>query len=201
MIAQLTGTVRHLTTEKVVIEVGGVGYSLSITPVTSSKITMGSSLTISTTLVVREDSMTLFGFLDSHERDIYEVLQTVTGIGPKVALAITGALTPDSLAMAIAQEDIAAIEKVPGIGRKGAQRLILELKGKLLTDAPAQSYSATHSTTRDQLLAALTGLGFSSKESDIAINATFSHISENGEDPSRLEISELLRLTLQSGKR
>ncbi len=201
MISLLTGTIRSLHADKVVLEVGGVGYLVSITQRTSLSLTQGSLVSLHTSLVVREDSMTLFGFLDSHERDIYEVLQTVTGIGPKVALAITGALTPDSLAMAIAQEDIAAIEKVPGIGRKGAQRLILELKGKLLTDAPAQSYSATHSTTRDQLLAALTGLGFSSKESDIAINATFSHISENGEDPSTFEISELLRLTLQSGKR
>jgi Holliday junction DNA helicase RuvA len=200
MIAQLTGTVRHLTTEKVVVEVGGVGYSLSITPVTSSKITMGSVLTISTTLVVREDSMTLFGFLDSHERDLYETLQTVTGIGPKVALAITGALSPDDLARAIAAEDIAAIEKVPGIGRKGAQRLILELKGKLVSDAP-HSPRAVNSPVRDQLLAALTGLGFSAKESDIAINSTLAHLAEIGEDPSRYEVSELLKLTLQSGKR
>jgi Holliday junction DNA helicase RuvA len=200
MIAQLTGTVRHLTTEKVVVEVGGVGYSLSITPVTSSKITMGSVLTISTTLVVREDSMTLFGFLDSNERDLYETLQTVTGIGPKVALAITGALTPDDLARAIASEDIAAIEKVPGIGRKGAQRLILELKGKLVSDAP-QSPRTANSPVRDQLLAALTGLGFSAKESDIAINSTFAHLAEIGEDASSYEMSELLKLTLQSGKR
>lgn len=200
MIAQLTGTVRHLTTEKVVVEVGGVGYSLSITPVTSSKITMGSVLTISTTLVVREDSMTLFGFLDSQERDLYETLQTVTGIGPKVALAITGALSPDDLARAIAAEDIAAIEKVPGIGRKGAQRLILELKGKLVPDSP-QFPRAANSPVRDQLLAALTGLGFSAKESDIAINSTFAHLAEIGEDPSTYEVSELLKLTLQSGKR
>jgi Holliday junction DNA helicase RuvA len=200
MIAQLTGTVRHLTTEKVVVEVGGVGYSLSITPVTSSKITMGSAVTISTTLVVREDSMTLFGFLDPHERDLYETLQTVTGIGPKVALAITGALSPDDLARAIASEDIAAIEKVPGIGRKGAQRLILELKGKLVSDTQ-QSTRAVNSPVRDQLLAALTGLGFSAKESDIAINSTFAHLAELGENPSSYEVSDLLKLTLQSGKR
>jgi Holliday junction DNA helicase RuvA len=144
--------------------------------------------------------MTLFGFLDSLERDLYETLQTVTGIGPKVALAITGALSPDDLARAIAAEDIAAIEKVPGIGRKGAQRLILELKGKLVSDAP-HSPRATNSPVRDQLLAALTGLGFSAKESDIAINSTFAHLAEIGEEPSAYEVSELLKLTLQSGKR
>ena len=200
MIAQLTGTVRHLTTEKMVLEVGGVGYAVSITPRTSTQITMGSVVTLSTTLVVREDSMMLFGFLDSHDRDIYETLQTVSGIGPKVALAITGALTPSDLAQAIATEDIAAIEKVPGIGRKGAQRLILELKGKLVTDTDVPRVSA-HSAVRDQLLAALTGLGFSAKESDTAINNTISQLSENGEDPASYDVATLLKLTLQSGKR
>ncbi len=200
MIAQLTGTVRHLTTEKVVLEVGGVGYAISITPRTSTNIVMGSELTLATTLVVREDSLTLFGFLDPRDRDIYETLQTVTGIGPKVALAITGALTPDELASAIAQEDIGAIEKVPGIGRKGAQRLILELKGKLVTDKDLPKLT-THSVVRDQLLSALTGLGFTAKESDIAINSTFAHITESGGQPDAYSVPELLKLTLQSGKR
>lgn len=200
MIAHLTGTVRHLTTEKVVLEVGGVGYSISITPRTSTHIVMGSEISLSTTLIVREDSMTLFGFLDARDRDIYETLQSVTGIGPKVALAITGALTPDELARAIALEDIAAIEKVPGIGRKGAQRLILELKGKLVSDTSTPQL-ATHSAVRDQLLSALTGLGFTAKESDIAINNTFANLVENGEEPSTMGVPELLKLALQNGKR
>lgn len=200
MIAHLTGTVRHLTTEKVVLEVGGVGYSISITPRTSTHIVMGSEISLSTTLIVREDSMTLFGFLDSRDRDIYETLQNVTGIGPKVALAITGALTPDELARAISLEDIAAIEKVPGIGRKGAQRLILELKGKLVADTSTPQL-ATHSAVRDQLLSALTGLGFSAKESDLAINNTFANLVENGEEPASMGVPELLKLALQNGKR
>lgn len=200
MIAHLTGTVRHLTTEKVVLEVGGVGYSISITPRTSTHIVMGSEISLSTTLIVREDSMTLFGFLDSRDRDIYETLQSVTGIGPKVALAITGALTPDELARAISLEDIAAIEKVPGIGRKGAQRLILELKGKLVADTSTPQL-ATHSAVRDQLLSALTGLGFSAKESDLAINNTFASLVENGEEPASMGVPELLKLALQNGKR
>jgi Holliday junction DNA helicase RuvA len=200
MIAQLTGTVRHLTTEKVVLEVGGVGYAISLTPRTSLQIVMGSALTLSTTLVVREDSLTLFGFLDPHERDIFETLQSVSGIGPKVALAITGSLTPDELAHAIAAEDVKAIEKVPGIGKKGAQRLILELKGKLVSDVAPQMISAHHGM-RDQLLAALTGLGFSAKESDIAINSSLNQLAEDGLDPSTYSLADLLKLTLQSGKR
>ena len=201
MISLLTGSVRTITSEKVVLEVGGVGYLLSITPRTSTHLTSGSIVTLHTSMVVREDSMTLFGFLDSRDRDVYELLQSVSGIGPKVALSITGALTPSDLAYAIASEDIAAIEKVPGIGKKGAQRLILELKGKLLSDTAPSSSVTAHSSTREQLLAGLTGLGFSAKESDIAINSTLSHLSEIGEDPSTYELSELLRLSLQSGKR
>lgn len=200
MIAQLTGTVRHLTTEKVVLEVGGVGYAISLTPRTSLQIVMGAALTLSTTLVVREDSLTLFGFLDPHERDIFETLQSVSGIGPKVALAITGALTPDELAHAIAAEDIKTIEKVPGIGKKGAQRLILELKGKLVSDSAPQVASSHHGV-RDQLLAALTGLGFSAKESDLAINASLNQLAEDGIDPTTYSLADLLKLTLQSGKR
>jgi Holliday junction DNA helicase RuvA len=200
MIAQLTGTVRHLTTEKVVLEVGGVGYAISLTPRTSLQIVMGAALTLSTTLVVREDSLTLFGFLDPSERDIFETLQSVSGIGPKVALAITGALSPDELAQAIAAEDVKTIEKVPGIGKKGAQRLILELKGKLVSDSAPQ-LSSSHHGVRDQLLAALTGLGFSAKESDLAINASLNQLAEDGIDPTTYSLADLLKLTLQSGKR
>jgi Holliday junction DNA helicase RuvA len=200
MIAQLTGTTRHLTTEKLILEVGGVGYALSITARTSQQITLGSVITLSTSLVVREDSMTLFGFLDSRDRDVYETLQTVSGIGPKVALAITGAMTPDDLARAIASEDIASIEKIPGIGRKGAQRLILELNGKFVTDVSTPAVT-THSAIRDQLLAALTGLGFTAKESDVAINSTISRLAESGDDVSSFDVAALLKLTLQSGKR
>ncbi len=200
MIAQLTGTVRHLTTDKVVLEVGGVGYAISVTPRSSLQIVMGAALTLSTTLVVREDSLTLFGFLDPHERDIFETLQSVSGIGPKVALAITGALTPDELAQAIAAEDIKTIEKVPGIGKKGAQRLILELKGKLVSDSAPQ-FTSSHHGVRDQLLAALTGLGFSAKESDLAINASLNQLAEDGLDPASYSLADLLKLTLQSGKR
>ena len=200
MIAQLTGTVRHLTTEKVVLEVGGVGYAISLTPRSSAQIVMGSALTLSTTLIVREDSLTLFGFLDPHERDVFETLQSVSGIGPKVALAITGALTPDDLAHAIASEDVKTIEKVPGIGKKGAQRLILELKGKLVTES-SPSISSSHHGVRDQLISALTGLGFTAKESDLAINASLNQLAEEGLNPGSYSLAELLKLTLQSGKR
>ena len=131
MISLINGVVRSLSTDRAVVEVGGVGLSVSITSQTGTQLNIGAPVQLFTSLVVREDSLTLFGFLDEESRSAFELVQTVSGIGPKVALAILGAHTPQSLAVAIAQEDIKAIEKVPGIGRKGAQRLILELKGKI----------------------------------------------------------------------
>lgn len=201
MISLISGTLRSLTLERAVVDVSGVGYSLLITPRTSTQLVLGGEATFFTTLVVREDSMTLFAFLDSTERDTFEILQTVSGIGPKVALAITGALTSDDLARAVTQEDFATIEKVPGIGKKGAQRLVLELKGKIHTSTSESKMPVAQSGIRDQLLAALTGLGFSPKDSDIAITSTFALLSESSTDPSQVEISELLRLALQSGRR
>jgi Holliday junction DNA helicase RuvA len=201
MISLLSGTLRALTFDRAVVEVSGIGYSLLITPRTSQKLVLGGEVSFFTTLVVREDSLTLFAFLDSAERDTFEILQTVTGVGPKVALAITGALTPDNLARAIAQEDIGSIEKVPGIGKKGAQRLVLELKGKLHTVSNDVKVPLAQVGIRDQLIAALTGLGFSPKDSDAAITATFATLSESSTDPAKIEISELLRLALQSGRR
>ena len=121
MISLVNGIVRSISQERAIVEVGGVGLSVSITGPTSAHLNLGASVQLFTTLVVREDSLTLFGFLDDESRSTFELVQTVSGIGPKVALAIMGAHTPDSLARAISQEDIKAIEKVPGIGRKGAQ--------------------------------------------------------------------------------
>ena len=131
---------------------------------------------------------------------MFELVQTVSGIGPKVALSILGALTPEDLARAISQEDISAIEKVPGIGRKGAQRLILELKGKLGDLSSAQQYRGHQPAWREQLTSALVSLGFSPKESDGAISQVISELQAEGVDAGQLELSELLKLTLASGK-
>ena len=201
MISLITGAVRSISTDKAIVEVGGVGLSLSITSQTSSQLHLGASAQLFTSLVVREDSLTLFGFLDEQSRNTFELLQTVSGIGPKVALAVMGSHSAESLARAIAQEDIKAIEKVPGIGRKGAQRLILELKGKL-TDFGSGSAAQVHQPVwREQLMSALISLGYSSKESDSAINEVLAQYGEQGVDGSGLELSELLKKVLQSGRR
>ena len=201
MISLINGVVRSIGSEKVVVEVGGVGLAVSVTSQTGSQLNIGVPVQLFTTLIVREDALTLFGFLDEESRSTFELVQTVTGIGPKVALAIMGSHSPQTLAAAIAQEDIAAIEKVPGIGRKGAQRLILELKGKITDFGNAPRSSHHQPVWREQLTSALVSLGFSAKDSDAAINSVVAEYAENGVEPTELELSELLKQALQSGRR
>jgi Holliday junction DNA helicase RuvA len=200
MISLLSGTVRSIHSDRLVVEVGGFGLSVLVTPTTATQVSLGSQIQLFTSLVVREDSLTLFGFVNEESRSLFELVQTVSGIGPKVALSILGALTPEDLSRAIAQEDIGAIEKVPGIGRKGAQRMILELKGKLSDLSHAQLYKGHQPAWREQLSSALVSLGFSPKESDNAISAVVTDLQSDGVDPSGVELSELLKRTLASGK-
>jgi Holliday junction DNA helicase RuvA len=201
MISLINGTVRSISLDKAIVEVGGVGLALSITQKTSSQLNLGVAAQFFTTLVVREDSLTLFGFLEDGERVLFELVQTVSGIGPKVALSIVSALSPSQLAIAVAQEDISAIEKVPGIGRKGAQRLILELKGKL-SDFGTSTESTHHQPAwREQLTSALVSLGFNAKDSDLAISQVVSRLAEDGIDAQTLELSDLLKRALSQGGR
>jgi len=201
MISLINGIVRSISSDRAVVEVGGVGLAVSLTSQTTTQLNLGTPVQLFTSLVVREDSLTLFGFLDEESRSAFELVQTVSGIGPKVALAILGAHTPQSLAVAIAQEDIKAIEKVPGIGRKGAQRLILELKGKI-SDFESVDHKQIHQPVwREQLTSALISLGFTAKDSDAAITAVVSQYADNGIDAQNVDISELLKATLQSGRR
>lgn len=201
MISLISGVVRSIATDKVIVEVSGVGLAVSVTTQTSSQLNIGVPVQLFTTLIVREDALTLFGFLDEESRSTFELVQTVTGIGPKVALAIMGSHSPQTLAASIAQEDISAIEKVPGIGRKGAQRLILELKGKISDFGSGHKSSHHQPVWREQLTAALVSLGFTAKDSDSAINSVIAEYGETGVEPTEVELSELLKKALQSGRR
>ena len=131
MIAQITGTVVAAGATWIVVEVGGVGLRALSTPATSASARIGERITLHTSLIVREDSLTLFGFADADEREAFDVALSVTGIGPKIAQAIVSVLPPDALRTAIQTENIVALTKVPGIGRKGAERLVIELRDKV----------------------------------------------------------------------
>lgn len=174
MISSLSGTVQSIRLDSAVVQVNGIGYLLHATPATLAALRLGEQVTLSTSLVVREDSLTLFGFTDDDERSVFETAQTVSGVGPRLALAMLAVLTPDALRHAVAAEDVKALTRVPGIGQKGAQRLILELGGKL--GAPSGDAGASRPGDRapagdhtEQVVEALVGLGWSAKVAQDAI--------------------------------
>ena len=176
MIASVRGAVQHIGLDRVVVEVGGVGMLLHTTPATASAQHRGREATLATTLVVREDSLTLYGFGSDEERDIFEQVQTVSGVGPRLALAMLSVLAPDRLRAAVTGADLATLTKVPGIGKKGAERIVLELRDKIGVPTgaggttPATPVSAGPSW-RDQVTDALTGLGYSGKQAEDAVSA------------------------------
>lgn len=192
MIASLFGKTRALKLDQTILEVNGVGYLVHITAKTSSQMSIGRDYQLFTSMVVREDSMTLYGFLQSDERELFELVQTVSGIGPKVALAITAAMSIEDLSHAVANKNESAIAAVPGIGKKGAQRLILELTGKM--DFIGVPNAKSSISWRDQLAEALTGLGFARKQAELAINE-ISAIRE-AKELDALSSTELLKLAL-----
>ena len=198
MISSLFGRVRSLQTDRVIVEVGGVGLCVNITVATSVRLSVGNDAQLFTSLVVREESLTLYGFLDDSSRVLFDLVQTVSGIGPKVALAILGVMTPEDLGSAIAREDVKAIERVPGIGHKGAQRLILELKGKISHHVAGPRVEHVPAW-REQVTSALTSLGFSAREADAAVAHLLITLQAENEDPSSIDTGELLRRALQRG--
>ncbi|CAB5107944.1 MAG: Holliday junction branch migration protein RuvA [Actinobacteria bacterium] len=200
MISTVHGVVRAVQSDRLVLEVGGVGLSILVNPRTAAEVSVGSQLLLYTTLVVREDSLTLFGFVHDEARALFELVQTVSGIGPKVALSILGALSPEDLGRAIATDDVASIERVPGIGKKGAQRLILELKGKVSSLTNTSALSPHLPAWREDLAGALVTLGFSPRDSDAAISALVSRLASDGVDPKTIALGDLLKDALAHGK-
>jgi len=176
VIASLTGTVAHVGLDRAVVDVGGVGYLVHATPTTLATLRVGETAGVSTSMVVREDSMTLYGFGDPDERDVFEVVQTVSGVGPRLALAMLAVHTPDALRRAVAGEDLAALTRVPGIGRKGAQRIVLELgdrlgppSGALAGAGAAAGPAASAGDHSERVVEALAGLGWPAKQADDAV--------------------------------
>ena len=197
MIAYVRGSVSSLGLTTAVVDVGGIGLELQCAPGTLADLRVGQAATLSASLVVREDSLTLYGFADEDERSIFEILQTVTGVGPRLAQAMLAVHSPDSLRLAVASEDINALMKVSGVGRKGAQRLVLELKDRLGAPSGAivdLSGTPSHDgpTWQGPVHSALVGLGWSAREADAALTAIAPDIESDA------DVSTVLRAALRS---
>lgn len=168
MISSLRGQVQHVGLDHAVVEVGGVGFAVQMTPSTLATLRRGEEASLATTLIVREDSLTLFGFADAEARELFGLLQTVSGIGPRIALATLAVLEPDKLRHALAEGNITVLTQVPGIGKKGAERLIIELRDKV--GALPTPTTPAHSKTRDHVVEALLGLGFPAKAAEQTVD-------------------------------
>lgn len=196
MIASVRGKVLEVGLNSAVIEVGGVGLDLRCTPDTLSTLRIGHEVAMPTSLVVREDSLTLFGFADSEEKELFELLQTASGVGAKTALTMLACLSPDVLRGAIASEDVKMLTRVPGIGQKGAQRIILELKDRIGAVASAVPAAVRSAAWEQQVHTGLVGLGWSVKEADGAVAAVRIEATEPA------DVGALLRAALRTlGKR
>lgn len=191
MIASLSGVVKAVTPHSAVVEVGGVGILVQISSRLSASALVGKTISLHTSLLVREDSLTLFGFETIDERSLFDLLQTVTGIGPKVAQSALSVFTYEEITHAIASENATTLEKIPGLGKKGAARLVLELKDKVLSSR--STASSPRYQWRDQLTQALLGLGFTQRESTDVLDA----VVEQHPDAHSQSLETLLKIALQ----
>ena len=173
MIASVRGRVASVAPEGAVVEVGGVGLAVQCTPGTLAGLRVGAEARLVTSLVVREDSLTLYGFADEDEKHLFELLQTASGVGPRLAQAVLAVLSPDAVRKALANGDTATLTRVPGIGRKGAERLVLELRDRIgpVVVAGEGGAGPLGGTWPDQVRQALVGLGWTVGQADQAVAA------------------------------
>ena len=197
MIASLSGVVEHAGLDRVVVVVGGgVGMLVHTTPATAAACRVGGESHLSTSLVVREESLTLYGFATPDEREMFEIVQSVSGVGPRIALAMLSVMGPQDLRLALSAGDTKALTKVPGIGAKSAERLVLELRDKVGRVSGPASVTTTAAPAsgagwQDQVTEALTGLGYSAKQAGDAVTRVASA------HPQEDNVSTLLRLALR----
>ena len=203
MISSVRGQVLSVSLDHAVIEVGGVGLAVRTTPATLAGLRRGEQARLATTLVVREDSLTLFGFASDEAKELFELVQSVSGVGPKIALALLAVLDPEQLRRALSSGDTMTLTRAPGIGKKGAERLVLELRDKVGTvgtvggsagAATAGSGAPAGLVWRSQISDALVGLGFTAKQADDATAA----VAADADDPAVADgdVGVLLRRAL-----
>ncbi|TFV67633.1 Holliday junction branch migration protein RuvA [Blastococcus sp. CT_GayMR20] len=206
MIASVSGRVAAVSPNGAVVEVGGIGLSVQCTPGTIARLQVGETARLATSLIVREDSLTLYGFADDDERQLFELLQTANGVGPRLAQAVLAIHPPREIRRAVSTADLKALMQVPGIGKKGAERLILELRDRLGSttsdtslDAPGGGLPSVTPVApwRDQLTAALMSLGWSIKEAEGAVLQLAPVADEQIVATGSVEVAVLLRQALQ----
>jgi len=211
VIASVAGRVAAVGPDGAVVEVGGIGLAVQCTPGTIARLQVGESARLATSLVVREDSLTLYGFADDDERQLFELLQTANGVGPRLAQAVLAIHPPRDVRRAVATGDLKALMQVPGIGKKGAERLVLELRdrigastGDVSLDAVAAAAGATGSAAvapvapwRDQLTTALVGLGWTVREAEGALAQLAPVVDEQLAATGSVDVAVLLRQALR----
>jgi Holliday junction DNA helicase RuvA len=203
VIAHLRGRVAGVAPDGAVIEVGGVGMRVQCTPGTLATLRPGEPAQVSTSLVVREDSLTLYGFTSEDERNVFELLQTASGVGPRLALAMLAVHTPDGLRRAVSTEDLKALTMVPGIGNKGAQRIVPEMKDRL--GPPGEGGDGLPGTRspqrlpswRDQVQSGLVNLGWPARDADLAIAALEEEGTISGSNGEEVDVATALRAALR----
>jgi holliday junction DNA helicase RuvA len=204
VIAHLSGSVAGVSPDGAVIDVGGFGLRVQCTPGTLASLKLGEPARVATSLVVREDSLTLFGFGTEDERNVFELLQTASGIGPRLALAMLAVHSPDALRRAVAAEDIKALTMVPGVGTKGAQRIILELKDRLGAPGDLAGHGdgagpvrRAEPTWRDQVQSGLVNLGWSARDAESAVDAVEADSGDQTPDVATALRAALRKLSRQ----
>jgi Holliday junction DNA helicase RuvA len=198
MIAFVRGRVAAVGVTSAVVEVGGVGLELQCTPDTIAGLRLGAEATLPTSMVVREDSLTLFGFVDDDEKQMFELVQTASGVGPKLAQAMLAVHRPETLRRAVTADDVKTLTMVPGVGQKGAQRIILELRDRIgapTTAVPSPRAGAPAvEDWQSQVQAGLVGLGWSAKEADQAVG----RVTAEAEQMTTPDVARLLRAALRT---
>ncbi|OBB33111.1 Holliday junction DNA helicase RuvA [Mycolicibacterium peregrinum] len=178
MIASVRGEVIDIALDHAVIEAAGVGYKVMATPSTLANLRRGTESRLITAMIVREDSMTLYGFADGDARDLFLTLLGVSGVGPKIALATLAVYDPQALRQALADGDVNALTRVPGIGKRGAERMVLELRDKIGPVTPGAIGGAVGHAVRAPVVEALVGLGFAAKQAEEATDKVLANDPE-----------------------
>ena len=201
MIEYVRGTVGRQAEDHVVIDVGGIGIRVEAAPATVAALAAGSEQQVPTSLVIREESWTLYGFTDDDEREVFQLVQTVSGIGPRTAQALVATLTADGLRQSVQRQDTATIMTVPGIGRKGAQRILLELADRLgpptghRAASPGDVVPGAQARWHEDVITGLVGLGWSPREAEAAVGSVATQV-----DPDA-DVAEVLKAALRELKR